>query len=146
MVGTKYATCFWSTTALKAARMATSVLPKPTSPQSKRSIGFGCSISFLVSSIQRSWSSVSIYSKLSSNCFCHGVSAEKANPFTFWRFAYSSMRSLATSCKFFFTLVLVFSHSLLPRRFTLGAPSPPPMYLRILSKDSVGMYSISSFL
>ena len=38
-MGTSTATCLPSCTALNAARMATSVLPKPTSPQTRRSIG-----------------------------------------------------------------------------------------------------------
>ena len=39
VVGTKIATCLPAATAMKAARSATSVLPKPTSPQTRRSIG-----------------------------------------------------------------------------------------------------------
>ena len=39
VVGTSTATCRPSLTALNAARRATSVLPKPTSPQTRRSIG-----------------------------------------------------------------------------------------------------------
>ena len=50
VVGTRIATCSPSSTALNAHRMATSVLPKPTSPQSKRSIGRAFSISRLSSS------------------------------------------------------------------------------------------------
>ena len=38
-------------TALSAARSATSVLPNPTSPQTRRSIGIGRSMSFLVSTM-----------------------------------------------------------------------------------------------
>ena len=41
VVGAKKATCRPPVTATKAARRATSVLPKPTSPQTKRSIGRG---------------------------------------------------------------------------------------------------------
>ena len=78
VVGTKYATCFWSIQALKAPRIATSVLPYPTSPQSNLSIGFGFSISVFSSCIALNWSAVSSYSKLLSNCFCHSVSFEKA--------------------------------------------------------------------
>ena len=51
VVGTKMATCFSSVTALKAALIAISVLPKPTSPQTRRSIGIGFSISFLIASV-----------------------------------------------------------------------------------------------
>ena len=57
--GTSTTTCFPLDTALKAARSATSVFPYPTSPQSRRSMGVGRSMSFLMSSMQRSWSSVS---------------------------------------------------------------------------------------
>jgi hypothetical protein len=39
VVGTTTATCLPSIAAAKAARNATSVLPKPTSPQISRSIG-----------------------------------------------------------------------------------------------------------
>ena len=39
VVGTRIATCFPSIAATKAARIATSVLPKPTSPQISRSVG-----------------------------------------------------------------------------------------------------------
>src|SRR3972149_3117245 len=42
VVGTSTATCLPSLTAMNAARSATSVLPKPTSPQISRSIGFPC--------------------------------------------------------------------------------------------------------
>src|SRR2546425_991569 len=53
VVGTRTATCRPSMTALNAARMPTSVLPKPTSPQIKRSIGLGRSMSGFVSTIAR---------------------------------------------------------------------------------------------
>src|SRR5207249_4353859 len=48
-----------SPTALKAARSATSVLPYPTSPATRRSIGRPASMSCLASSIALSWSAVS---------------------------------------------------------------------------------------
>ncbi len=51
VVGTSIATCLPSWIALNAARTATSVLPKPTSPESSRSIGIGFSMSALISSI-----------------------------------------------------------------------------------------------
>ena len=49
VVGTSTATCLPSCTALKAARIATSVLPKPTSPEIRRSMGISFSISALTS-------------------------------------------------------------------------------------------------
>ena len=103
-------------------------------------------MSFFTSSIHLSWSSVSICSKLPSNWLCQGVSLEKANPLTFSLFAYNSINSLAISLKLFFTLAFVFSHSLLPSLFILGAVSPPPTYFLTLSKSVVGIYKISSFL
>ena len=51
--------CFPFRAAANAARTATSVLPKPTSPQTSRSIGRGASRSSLTASIARIWSSVS---------------------------------------------------------------------------------------
>ena len=50
-------------TTFMAARMATSVLPKPTSPQIRRSIGRGDSRSPFTASMARAWSSVSAYGK-----------------------------------------------------------------------------------
>ena len=49
LVGAKKATCFPPITALNPALIAISVLPYPTSPQSKRSIGTGFSISCFIS-------------------------------------------------------------------------------------------------
>ncbi|OQA84529.1 MAG: hypothetical protein BWY27_01494 [Bacteroidetes bacterium ADurb.Bin234] len=59
VVGTNTATCLLSQTALKEARMATSVLPNPTSPQISLSIGKPASISFLTSLVAFNWSGVS---------------------------------------------------------------------------------------
>ena len=66
MVGTSTATCFPSCTALKAARTATSVLPKPTSPHTRRSIGRSASMSAVTSAMARAWSGVSVNPKASS--------------------------------------------------------------------------------
>ena len=78
--GTRIATCLPSCTALNAARIATSVLPYPTSPQTRRSIGTGCSMSSFTSSMACSWSGVSSYGNASSISRCHGVSGPKAWP------------------------------------------------------------------
>ncbi len=51
VVGASTATCLPSWIALNAARIATSVLPNPTSPQTRRSIGYGRSISSFTASI-----------------------------------------------------------------------------------------------
>ena len=47
------------------------------------------------------------YAKESSNCFCHGVSLPNIKPLAFCLLAYSSIKSLATSFKLFFTLAFV---------------------------------------
>ena len=76
-MGTSTATCLPPITALNAARMATSVLPKPTSPQIKRSIGLARSMSAFVSPMARSWSGVSSKMNAPSNSRCHGTSGRK---------------------------------------------------------------------
>ena len=59
VVGAITATCWPCIAATNAARMATSVLPNPTSPHTSRSIGWPEAISAKTSSIADSWSSVS---------------------------------------------------------------------------------------
>ena len=80
VVGTSTATCLPSWTALNAARSATSVLPYPTSPTTRRSIGRISSMSDLTSMAARSWSTVSSYGNEASISACHGVSSPKAWP------------------------------------------------------------------
>ena len=72
VVGTSIATCFPLMTALNIARIATSVLPNPTSPHNNLSIGRGDSIDSLISWMACNWSSVSSYGNWSSNSRCHG--------------------------------------------------------------------------
>ena len=59
VVGTSSSTWRPPVTAFSAARTATSVLPKPTSPQTSRSIGRSASMSSVTDSMARCWSSVS---------------------------------------------------------------------------------------
>ena len=59
VVGTSISVCLPFSATANAARTATSVLPKPTSPQTSRSIGLGASRSSFTASIARCWSSVS---------------------------------------------------------------------------------------
>ena len=59
VVGQTMATCWPLMATTKAARMATSVLPKPTSPQISRSIGVPLPRSSSTSPMAFSWSSVS---------------------------------------------------------------------------------------
>ena len=78
VVGTRIAACFPSMTDLKAARIATSVFPKPTSPQTRRSMGREVSMSDFTSWIAFCWSGVSSKGKEVSNSRCQGVSGPKA--------------------------------------------------------------------
>ena len=64
------ATCLLSATALNAALTAISVLPKPTSPQIRRSMGMGDSMSFLTSAVALIWSGVSSKAKDASSSCC----------------------------------------------------------------------------
>jgi hypothetical protein len=80
VVGTSIATCLPPSIALNAARTATSVLPNPTSPQMRRSMGTGASMSCLTSSTARSWSGVSSKGNDPSSSRCHGLSEPKACP------------------------------------------------------------------
>ena len=59
VVGANTATCLPPITATNAARSATSVLPKPTSPQINLSIGLPASKSLMVATMALAWSSVS---------------------------------------------------------------------------------------
>ena len=87
VVGTSISTCFPFTATANAARSATSVLPKPTSPQTSRSIGCGDSRSSLTASIARCWSSVSRYGKAASICWSHSLERSKETPGACWRCA-----------------------------------------------------------
>ena len=59
VVGQRTTTCLLSATATNAARSATSVLPKPTSPHTRRSIGLPAAMSVTTASIAAAWSGVS---------------------------------------------------------------------------------------
>ena len=67
VVGTTTATCAPLIATAKAARSATSVLPKPTSPQISRSIGRPEARSSSTSAMARCWSSVSAKGKRAQN-------------------------------------------------------------------------------
>ena len=67
VVGTTTATCAPDIAATNAARNATSVLPKPTSPQISRSIGRPDARSSSTSAMARDWSSVSANGKRAQN-------------------------------------------------------------------------------
>ena len=67
VVGTSTATCLPSIAATNAARNATSVLPKPTSPQISRSIGLPDCRSLITASMAAAWSGVSSKPKPAAN-------------------------------------------------------------------------------
>ncbi len=124
VVGTSTAAWKPSWTALNTARMATSVLPKPTSPQTSRSMGRGRSMSSLTSSMARSWSTVSTNGNDDSSSACHGVSGPKAWPETSSRRRYRATSSSAISCTAARARDRAFCHSEPPSRLTEGE-SPP---------------------
>ena len=100
VVGAISATCLPSATALNVARIATSVLPYPTSPQSSQSIGRGCSIAARISSQLVRWSGVVSKGNASANSRCRSSSAENANPVAASRSAASRSSSAAISRTF----------------------------------------------
>ena len=110
--------------ALNAARTAISVLPKPTSPTTSRSMGASRSMSCFTSAMAWSWSRVSWYSKASSSSRCQGVSGAKGWPGAVIRRRYSSTSSWAISCTALRTRALAAAQSEPPMRDTVGV-SPP---------------------
>ena len=132
-MGTNTATCLLSHAALNAARMATSVFPKPTSPQTSRSIGRSRSISAFTSCVAFSWSGVSSYKKLASKACCKNESTLNANPFSCLLLAYSLIKSRAMSLIRFFVRSFIRSHAPVPSVERRGACSVSPrLYLLIL--------------
>ena len=98
----------------------TSVLPKPTSPHTSRSIGLSLSISFLISSTAFFWSGVNSNINASSKIFWSGVSFENAWPICVSLFAYKDIKRSAICATFSCNLFFVFSQSPLPSLFNLG--------------------------
>ena len=131
VVGTRTATCLPSCTALNAARTATSVLPKPTSPEISRSMGTAASMSCFTSLMVVSWSGVSMNGKDSSSSRCHGVSAAKVWPREAIRAEYRRINSPAICLVALFALDLVEAQSEPPILDRLGAS--PPTYREIWS-------------
>ena len=97
VVGTRMATCLPVLATTKAARMATSVLPKPTSPQTTRSIGCWLLKSSNTSLIALSWSGVSSNGKLLQKLAYSFSSMGYERPCTAARRAWISSNSAATS-------------------------------------------------
>src|SRR5450631_222479 len=97
VVGARSATCLPLIAALNAARRASSVLPNPTSPHRRRSIGRSDSMSALISASAATWSGVSSKGKEASSSCCQAVSGPKAIPGRASRNAYTLSSSSATS-------------------------------------------------
>ena len=125
-MGTSTSTCLPAAADLKAARIAISVLPKPTSPQIRRSIGRGRSMSSATASMARCWSGVSRCAKRRSSSRVSSSSAGKANPFAAARASYSAISSPAISRTAARARDFIRSHALPPSLERAGAePSAP---------------------
>ena len=128
VVGTSTATWYPLSTALNAARMATSVLPKPTSPHRSRSMGRGWRMSRLMASMDASWSTVSSYGNDVSNSCCHSESSANAIPGRAWRAAWISSISEARSTTAASAAAFCRTHVLPPMRASAGRLLVPPTY------------------
>ena len=126
VVGTSTATCRPASTALNAARIAISVLPKPTSPQTRRSIGRARSMSRLVAAIAVSWSSVSSYGNCASNSRCQSLSPGYAMPFVAARAAWTRSSSPAKSRALSSASSFAFFQRRPPRVDSFGRVAPAP--------------------
>ena len=114
VVGHRITTCLLSATAANVARNATSVLPKPTSPHTRRSIGLPDAMSVITASIAAAWSTVSSKPKPSANASRSCCRMEKEWPRRAARFAYSDSNSAAVSRTWRAARALALSHWPLP--------------------------------
>src|SRR5690606_3352720 len=142
VVGARIATCLPAWTALKVARIATSVLPNPTSPNTRRSITASLSMSALTSWMAVSWSAVSSNGNAASISCCPGGSVGKANPSARARRRWRSTTCSATAAAALRTLARCSDQSRPPILDTRGVS--PPVYLVTAASWSVGTYSRSS--
>mmetsp|Transcript_4210 Transcript_4210/g.12245 ORF Transcript_4210/g.12245 Transcript_4210/m.12245 type:complete len:355 (+) Transcript_4210:1473-2537(+) len=102
------------------ARIATSVLPKPTSPQTRRSMG--CCRQTMSTSMSRkhlAWSGVGLCSKASPKAFISAPSRPQGSRLRPWRSAYRPTTSAASSS----VLAVTFSSFFFQRRSSLTEPS-----------------------
>ncbi len=135
VVGTTTATWLPDIAATKAARNATSVLPKPTSPQISRSIGRPEARSSSTSAMARAWSSVSVNGKRAQNS-SHSpsagviISASRRR-----RLAAMRISSPAMSRMRCFILALRVCQPTPP---SLSRPTPP---VSLPKRDSISMFS-----
>ena len=118
--------------ALKAALIATSVLPNPTSPQINRSIGFSDSISVFTSAVALIWSFVSTYKNEASSSFCIELSILYLYPLEIFLFAYDFIKSKASFFILVFALVFNLSQAPDPSLKILGFAPSLLLYFEIL--------------
>mmetsp|Transcript_3192 Transcript_3192/g.9608 ORF Transcript_3192/g.9608 Transcript_3192/m.9608 type:complete len:298 (-) Transcript_3192:80-973(-) len=138
VVGARNATCFPAATIRNTARIATSVLPKPTSPQTSRSIGrsewhMSCSIS----AKQRTWSAVGSNWKLEAKAAKGSPSGAHGLRCNSCRSAYSVSSSDATFITFFAAFDFRFCHVLRER-------SPSSRTVSNSPTSSLRLYSLIS--
>ena len=124
VVGASTSTWRPPVTALSEPRSATSVLPKPTSPQTSRSIGRSSSMSSVTASIARCWSSVSSKAKPASSRAIISSSPGNGGRVMLCLRAYSASSSPASSRTAVRTRVRSVCHALPPSRDRLGALPP----------------------
>ena len=127
VVGQSTSVCLPPSAAMKAARTATSVFPKPTSPHTSRSIGRGASRSSFTASIACIWSSVSRYANDASSRSSQSPPTSNAWPGACWRRAYRASSSPASSRTDSRARLLRFAHALPPSLDSAGDFASAPM-------------------
>jgi len=142
VVGHSIITWYPFNTALKAALMAISVFPNPTSPHINLSIGRPLFKSLKTSFIAFIWSFVSIYLKSSLSWFSNSISSSIGFIFDIALLAEISSNSPAYLKIFSFILCFLFIHIELSDNLCRVGFSLP-IYLSILSIDSTGTNSLS---
>ena len=124
--------------------MATSVLPKPTSPHTNLSIGLSLSISHFTWVVALVWSGVRSYGNESSNSLCHGPSIGYLNPFSLLLCAYNLIKSIAIFFTDFFGFSLILFQLAPPSLLIVGAFEFELLYLPKLPSWSAATLSLPS--
>ena len=126
VVGTTTATWKPSSAATKAALSATSVLPKPTSPHTSRSMGLPEARSSSTVPMLAVWSSVSPYGKRATNSSNAPSGGAIAGAWRSWRSAATLISSEAISRMRCLRRALRVCQATPPRRSSCTAPSAEP--------------------
>ena len=143
VVGTRNTTWRPLSTALKAALIAISVFPNPTSPHISLSMGISLSMSFLTALVASTWSFVSSKKKDASNSLCKLLSWLQEKPIFFLLFAYKEIRSKAISFNLFFVLSFNIFQLLDPNLLSLGFKSSFDLNFEILWREWMLTYKMS---